>query len=114
MDCSSMAGRALRSTRLGLSSSGKRDVNIGHVLGANRFASSGAISAEINSDGDVGPALGVARLATMAVSHDDAAMVFAKPHTLDIAEPLPGDRELSESRLARWSDTFKLAKDVGT
>jgi xylulokinase len=65
-------------------------------------------------DGDVGPALGVARLAVMAISHEDTAKVFAKPPTLDIEEPLPEDRELSESRLARWRETFKLAKDVST
>jgi xylulokinase len=64
-------------------------------------------------DGDVGPALGVARLAAMAIPHEDAVTVFAKPQTLDIAEPLPGDREQSESRLARWRVTFKAVTDIG-
>jgi len=45
LDCPSMTGRELRSTRRGSSSSGRRDVNGGNRSGANRFAGSSAISA---------------------------------------------------------------------
>jgi xylulokinase len=63
-------------------------------------------------DGDVGPALGVARLAIMAISHEDALTAFTKPQTLDVAEPSLEAREQSERRLARWRNAYKAGKDV--
>jgi xylulokinase len=63
-------------------------------------------------DGDVGPALGVARLAVMPISHEDAASAFTKPQTLDVAEPSLEAREQCERRLARWRDAYKAGTRV--
>lgn len=61
-------------------------------------------------DGDVGPALGAARLATMAAIGKAAGTVFTKPQILDVAEPSQKASERLEGRLARWRNAYGLAR----
>lgn len=62
--------------------------------------------------GDVGPALGAARLARFADSQSSVNQVFTQPTLLETSEPRPSRRDYLESRLDRYRKLYQLTQSL--
>ncbi len=62
--------------------------------------------------GAKGPAFGVARLARMAVTGEDAAAVCGRPEIDRVVEPVPDRRDALAARLGLWRDLYRTLKPL--
>jgi xylulokinase len=61
--------------------------------------------------GDVGGALGAARLARLAVTKENVTQVCTSPATIELCEPDAAQRSLAADRLARYRRIYAALKD---
>lgn len=62
--------------------------------------------------GDVGAALGAARLARLAVTKESIAQVCTSPATIEVCEPDTAQRPMIENRLARYRRLYEALKGI--
>lgn len=78
---------------------------------ATLCATATGIAMRRHHGGDVGAALGAARLARLAVTSESVAQVCTSAATVELCEPDPGHQSLSADRLARYRRIYAALKD---
>jgi xylulokinase len=78
---------------------------------AKLCATATGVAMRRHQGGDVGAALGAARLARLAVTNEDVTQVCTSPATIEICEPDAGQRTVTEERLARYRRLYAAVKD---
>ena len=78
---------------------------------AKLCATATGVAMRRHQGGDVGAALGAARLARLAVTNEDVAQVCTSPETIEVCEPDAGQRTVTEVRLARYRRLYAAVKD---
>jgi xylulokinase len=78
---------------------------------AKLCATATGVAMRRHQGGDVGAALGAARLARLAVTNEDVAQVCTSPETIEVCEPDAGQRTVTEERLARYRRLYAAVKD---
>ncbi|WP_176058257.1 xylulokinase [Paraburkholderia sp. BCC1876] len=78
---------------------------------ATLCATATGVAMRRHQGGDVGAALGAARLARLAVTKESVGLVCTAPETVEVCEPDAAKRTLAEDRLARYRRIYAALKD---